>query len=383
MKDDTPGLPHFSAWLDPEDRVCVWDAGQRDALLAAWSAEYRGELMRPVLFVSEKVFNALRGRAAKTDSLYQVARSEGLISAEYRQSANSGVKLLQRLLSKLRVSQTALYRQTGQQNVLLPDGLSRAERNRRFLAACSYHYIFTPDSKLFHARGCPCMLNAKRIDGSLFYDFAAHDRSPCRLCRPVRLIQPEEAEKAAPRNRRPSADDSGFVRVRLVSGDIAEMRRKNVIGYCHCALHEGALNKRLLDEHECLKKGCRYLQKYEERPFWIERENRRAEKAEAKEEKRKARELQRLREANLAEVKRTLEQLAAQEHLSIIGVEQPTQDRYTVYYVSDNPFADWYRFPEFLQAARDRYSEKQIILWHIKAPDGSFVTREQFRARRR
>lgn len=41
------------------------------------------------------------------------------------------------------------------------------------------------------------------------------------------------------------------------------------LGYCHNKSHPGYLNKKIMDEHECIKKGCRYFEKYEKHKYWI------------------------------------------------------------------------------------------------------------------
>jgi hypothetical protein len=40
------------------------------------------------------------------------------------------------------------------------------------------------------------------------------------------------------------------------------------IGYCWCDLHQGFINKRLLDEHECISKGCQFFEKFNESEYW-------------------------------------------------------------------------------------------------------------------
>lgn len=47
---------------------------------------------------------------------------------------------------------------------------------------------------------------------------------------------------------------------------------KRRLGYCWCDAHYGFLSKRLLDEHECLKKRCPFLEKFKSHGFWINRE---------------------------------------------------------------------------------------------------------------
>lgn len=53
-----------------------------------------------------------------------------------------------------------------------------------------------------------------------------------------------------------------------IDGSIIEESKK--LAFCICDKHKGYLNKRLLDEHECLKKNCRFLKKLEH-PYWVQR----------------------------------------------------------------------------------------------------------------
>lgn len=374
--DNSPGLTEFCAWLDPDDTVCFWDATQRNELLFAWGLEYLGDLPCLVLYANEKVCLCLRGRVEKTATLYEVAKEECLIRWCLPDSALDRVNILHRLFAKIGLSQVKLRRQAGQMKSPRQKGTARIEQNRSFLSTCDFNYVYTADSTVFHRKSCPCMLNARKIKGNFFYDTAAYDHTPCRLCKPVPLISAEEAKKTSSYFARSDAGDDGMIRVKLIDGSKEDAAKSTIIGYCHCALHRGALNKKLLDAHDCLGKNCSYLQKYADRPYWTEREERRAAKAASKD-------LRRLDREQLAEVKRVLEHLASKEHLSIISVEAPNPFSYTIFYVSDNPFPDGNQFPEFLQAARDHYSDKRIVLRHIKGPDGRFVTREQYRARRR
>ncbi len=48
------------------------------------------------------------------------------------------------------------------------------------------------------------------------------------------------------------------------------INKKNAVGYCWC--HRVALTAKNLKEHECLKKQCNALTRYETHPYWAERE---------------------------------------------------------------------------------------------------------------
>ena len=36
----------------------------------------------------------------------------------------------------------------------------------------------------------------------------------------------------------------------------------DAIGFCHCARHKGAVNRKIAHEHKCIAKRCKYLEKY-------------------------------------------------------------------------------------------------------------------------
>ena len=44
------------------------------------------------------------------------------------------------------------------------------------------------------------------------------------------------------------------------------------IGYCHIRIHSGYLDTKLMKEHKCLQKQCRFLERNEEHPEWKRRE---------------------------------------------------------------------------------------------------------------
>lgn len=59
------------------------------------------------------------------------------------------------------------------------------------------------------------------------------------------------------------------------------VRRINgIIGFCHNVLHKGHLTKEILAKHECVRKECPYLEKYSEKGYWKEFENKRRHKQE-------------------------------------------------------------------------------------------------------
>ncbi len=65
--------------------------------------------------------------------------------------------------------------------------------------------------------------------------------------------------------------------------DVAE---RNRIGYCYCQIHPGYLTEAILKEKNCIAHNCRWLKKFEDHNFWVNREERKQGKKENKRLKR-------------------------------------------------------------------------------------------------
>lgn len=63
-------------------------------------------------------------------------------------------------------------------------------------------------------------------------------------------------------------------------------RAKDPIAYCWCDTHKGYLSVKLMKNHECLKKQCAFLEKYEEHPYWIQEKIKKEEKKRRKLERK-------------------------------------------------------------------------------------------------
>lgn len=47
--------------------------------------------------------------------------------------------------------------------------------------------------------------------------------------------------------------------------------KENAIAFCHYYEHKGYLSEGLLKQHCCVAKNCKYLQKYENKCYWIKK----------------------------------------------------------------------------------------------------------------
>ena len=50
----------------------------------------------------------------------------------------------------------------------------------------------------------------------------------------------------------------------------SQISRNKAVGYCYC--HKAALTVKTMKGHECLKKQCDALKKYEDHDFWRQHE---------------------------------------------------------------------------------------------------------------
>lgn len=68
---------------------------------------------------------------------------------------------------------------------------------------------------------------------------------------------------------------------RLIDGNILRSE-ENCIGYCWNDLHPGFVTLKLMQQHECLEKGCPFFERFENRPYWIQRQKRKDERISGK-----------------------------------------------------------------------------------------------------
>lgn len=75
---------------------------------------------------------------------------------------------------------------------------------------------------------------------------------------------------------------------------------KQRVGYCWSETHRGYLTLPLMRAHECIEKGCKHFQKYEQAPYWKDKEVNKAKKkirhsAQKQQEKQEDKILQKVR----------------------------------------------------------------------------------------
>ena len=136
---------------------------------------------------------------------------------------------------------------------------------------------------------------------------------------------------------------SEIVEVYIVGGGISLVKSKNIVGYCHCALHRGYMTSNTVKTRDCLEKGCHYLEKYEDSGYWKalrdreEDEKRRKEQLEREKlaEQKRAAKLQK----KLDSMKTIAEQLigdTSHYEVHITKIEKLSNYNYKIFYVTDD-----------------------------------------------
>ena len=139
-------------------------------------------------------------------------------------------------------------------------------------------------------------------------------------------------------------DDDKYKFVKLITGERLYVREKQIVGFCHCALHPGTLTKNLVKTHECDIKNCYYLRQYAEKPFWKAREDARKAKQMKKEKiKQKKKQEQDKKESLLHMAQNCADEMMMP--IKITSVQKLTGEKtYTIFYISEEAINDAYMY---------------------------------------
>lgn len=358
----------LAAWLQNGDTLCVWHMASREILEQAWRDTFHSSVPYPILCADRKVHRIVQSRDNMSGNLYSIAQLQGVSVELPWHCSKYDIAVLRELFLIIGLSQKRLWKEYVQ-----VDCKTSVQRNKAILMTIHYNYICIPGSQVFHTRNCPCILNAKRIEGSFYYKTASDKRRPCKLCKPKPDMPTEMAERQE------------NIEARLLGGIVTEVRRGNIIGCCHNIVHPGKLTKAIMEEHDCIGKQCKFFEKYEDNPFWKVREKKQVAKVRAKKRKKEEKAILLGEAESLIKMRDDFQKYAdlTDSPIKIIRVNHSNHHVYTVFYVSDNRFADGNRFLKFIEALKRNYSRCRVVLRHIKDVDGHFVTRDEYYARKR
>lgn len=126
------------------------------------------------------------------------------------------------------------------------------------------------------------------------------------------------------------------------------------VGYCWLEKHRGYVTKQIMVEHQCIEKQCPFFQKYEDAPYWKEKEKRKKDKQNRKELEK----IQKEKEQSVLMLFRN-ETLDLSD-FAIIGIKQEGKV-YVVSFVTLN----WIPVQQITDAVRKKTNEK-VLMREIK-----------------
>lgn len=375
-KEEKETVKEFFDWLEPEDTLCCWAAGTIGTMRQLYQRWVGASWRCKCVALQEQLAPYLPELAGKARGLYAVAQACGVERLTPEHDSRNDVETLKGLLQSLCQKQLKWMPEKRKAfEIGNYDHVLRREQNARWMQQEQYAYLFVPGSRVFHRNHCTALLNARNIQGCVYYAKAARDHRPCKLCQPV--ADPEMEWKIAHQNTPPEEiRRNEVIRTRLLGGAWIEIARKKLVGCCHNCLHPGKLTKKILEQHDCINKKCYYFERYPEAGYWCEVE----QKQKAKEQARASKQQKKDRETYLKELQAQFQVCAEQTKspMKIIRVREEKNKIYKVYYVSIYGYRDGNRFPDFLQMAKEICPGFRLFLRHIQDVDGRFVTIEEY-----
>lgn len=384
--DEKDALLGFLRWLKEGDLLCCWhyeNGKTLDMLCKCWTGS---KLPHRWAAVNQAVYKRLAQKGInEPGGLYRCAQLQGVEVPVPEHDSCHDVLVLQQLLCRLHISGQFLHRPHSSPQQVPEDPAARRKQNAEAILRAQYHYVYLPDSPVFHRWDCRLVLNSRSIQGCTHYKTAAKKRRPCLVCKPEPgLLTAQEAahreeilkqEQYFAAQKKVEAFRNEIIRARLLGGSCIEIRRKMLVGCCHNRIHPGKLTLQLMEAHDCLGKECHFFEKYEDASYWRGR----ALKATQKQQRTLQKEQQQQQEAAALSLRDQFQAYAeaAGYTMQIVRVQQEKKV-FTVFYLSQNPFPDGNRFPDFLDRIFHAYAGCRVILRHIQDLNGHFVTIDEY-----
>lgn len=372
----------FIKFLNRDDTILCWQKDTKHLLMQKVEQFLGKPLFTNCEYVNQAVYTIAKSKGIESYGLYKVADEIGIATPEPMHRATNDVAVLRDLLSALKYDKKAVQKTPAKT-------VDRRTKNADILSRVEYKYIYSPNSKVFHKPSCHLMLNAIDIKGCVYYKTAINGRVPCRICHPEPDERPQTTKVKARNGQEGTASPrpvkKKLISVRLLGNRWIEITNVKIVGYCHNLIHPGKLTRKIMEEHDCLGKNCKFFEKNNESTYWVAEENRKREKEQRKQIQRAEKEAAQKLEDELAELKDLFQSYAddAGYAMLIVRLEKERTNRYKVFYVSENPFADGNRFPDFLSTIKFFFPQTSINLRHIRDVDGHFVTITEYLSRKR
>ena len=173
------------------------------------------------------------------------------------------------------------------------------------------------------------------------------------------------------------------IRLPLIDGSYRSVAVKSIVGMCRNNIHRGYLNIDLLEQHDCIKKDCPFLEKFEDYPFWVKQDRIANTKAIQKKKRENSRlKLERAKAISDDKMNTLLESaqnIADKLNYSIIITRvapQRTSEakyEYIINYVSDLLANDWHNYFDLVVTMAKCHGGK-YYLRHMRFPNGDYVS---------
>lgn len=378
-------------WLLPDDRILFW-AKSNQALFSELWYRYGKQLCPRVSSLARFIRNRFVRDCPELDFYGLLLQLGEEIPGPAHRSSND-VEVLRRLFRAFEITEEKLFLI---QSKVLSVRPSQKEINLNRVEGSEYNFIYLKSSKVFHRRCCPNWQKAadeNEICGSIYFSTAAKSRTPCGFCKPKPLktdLSTEQTERessvsvsASVRQLQPltrNPDPYEVVRTRLITDSVIDLKRKNIVGWCHNSMHPGTVDKKICMSHDCLGKQCFYFEQNPVSSYIISLNEKKKNREKVREEKKKKHS-----EANeLVTMQKEWQNYldSVESDMQIVRLEKVAPKEYTLFYVSNNRFYDVNCFPEFTGMIKTLYPRVWVNLRHIRDLNGYFVTREEFAARR-
>ena len=408
-------INRFVDWLLPDDQIWVW-AKSNARMFYALCQQYGVPNPIQVYNIGRKARLILQSGSPGIEipsSAYKVIDYLNLIPPFPEHRAEADVEAMRLVCKELKlkkaepvnITSTTEFRVEESDNQSTRWGPTQREININRILTSDYNYIYLKNSDVFHRRECKLWQNVRDsadIIGTVYYRTAAKSRRPCKKCNPEVFLEKEierqnlidKQEARTEQNRQ----NNELIVTYLADGTKTPIKRGRIVGWCQYEIHPGALTSNLLKKHGCLEKQCFHFRKNKNSNYWTEQEKLAIRKKRRKEQAASLKNQQRQQEDELAaladEWQDYLDEIGSDMYIVNVTREQTiqtTQTRdqkrnqnvFTVFYVSDNWFADGNRYPEFCNFVKNQHPGCRVNLRHIKDVDGRFVTTDQYFSRAR
>lgn len=168
------------------------------------------------------------------------------------------------------------------------------------------------------------------------------------------------------------SDDKEYIEIKPIIGERIYVQKKQVVGYCHFPEHRGSITKTTLKSHDCLKKECHFLEKYEDNPYWAAIERIKVRKQQKKETLKQLKADEQEKVENWIFTAQTIADSLGY-NIKVVDVKKvPKRKVYILFYISEYRINDWYKYID-LAKEFGKIVGVWVELRHAKNIDGKYA----------